>query len=336
MRIRALKSVRPVEARLMVRLANAERAAAEALRAKSEFIAHMSHELRTPLNAVIGFASDRAGACSARRASQIWRICARHSACRPRPACADRRCSGIRQYRSRPLSPGTGSGSNSPKLAAPPSRTSRPRLFPPRGSDIGFAIPGDVRADPLALTRILTNLHRQCPGLYRRRRRRRRGCSPRGRRAGRRCATAGIGFSGLGRGQRRPRLRATSTGPAGHRRGSWACHRHGIGPAHGRGDPAVLGQGDGSVMEVADWRPMLAPSNQPWLTRLGVTASRAFEGKSACRSDRASPSCRRLEWRGPQPRSRQMPESPIRSPAIHRHSNSVLPWLVDHVHADDA
>jgi len=54
--IRALKSTRPVEARLMVRLANAERGAMEALRSKSEFIAHMSHELRTPLNAVIGFA----------------------------------------------------------------------------------------------------------------------------------------------------------------------------------------------------------------------------------------------------------------------------------------
>jgi signal transduction histidine kinase len=53
--IRTLRSTRPVEARLMVRLANAERGAAEALRSKSEFIAHMSHELRTPLNAVIGF-----------------------------------------------------------------------------------------------------------------------------------------------------------------------------------------------------------------------------------------------------------------------------------------
>jgi len=53
--LKALKSTRPVEAKLMVRLANAERGAAEALRAKSEFIAHMSHELRTPLNAVIGF-----------------------------------------------------------------------------------------------------------------------------------------------------------------------------------------------------------------------------------------------------------------------------------------
>jgi len=53
--LRTLKTVRPVEAKLMVRLANAERAAAEAQRSKSEFIAHMSHELRTPLNAVIGF-----------------------------------------------------------------------------------------------------------------------------------------------------------------------------------------------------------------------------------------------------------------------------------------
>jgi signal transduction histidine kinase len=53
--IRTLRATRPVEGKLMVRLANAERGAAEALRSKSEFIAHMSHELRTPLNAVIGF-----------------------------------------------------------------------------------------------------------------------------------------------------------------------------------------------------------------------------------------------------------------------------------------
>jgi len=59
--VRALKSTRPVEARLMVRLANAERGAMEALRAKSEFMAHMSHELRTPLNAVIGFSEIIAG-----------------------------------------------------------------------------------------------------------------------------------------------------------------------------------------------------------------------------------------------------------------------------------
>ena len=53
--VRALLATRPEEARLLVRLANAERGAAEARRSKSEFIAHMSHELRTPLNAIIGF-----------------------------------------------------------------------------------------------------------------------------------------------------------------------------------------------------------------------------------------------------------------------------------------
>ncbi|MDE2181638.1 MAG: HAMP domain-containing histidine kinase [Alphaproteobacteria bacterium] len=54
--IRSLRSTRPAEARLLVRLANAEREAVEAHRSRSEFVAHMSHELRTPLNAVIGFA----------------------------------------------------------------------------------------------------------------------------------------------------------------------------------------------------------------------------------------------------------------------------------------
>jgi signal transduction histidine kinase len=53
--VRALRSVRPFEAQLLVKLAHAERAAAESQRSKSEFIAHMSHELRTPLNAIIGF-----------------------------------------------------------------------------------------------------------------------------------------------------------------------------------------------------------------------------------------------------------------------------------------
>jgi signal transduction histidine kinase len=54
--IRALRSTRPAEARLLVRLASAEREAVEAQRSKTEFVAHMSHELRTPLNAIIGFA----------------------------------------------------------------------------------------------------------------------------------------------------------------------------------------------------------------------------------------------------------------------------------------
>ena len=51
----ALLGAAPSEAKLLVRLANAERGAAEPTRSKPEVIAHMSHELRTPLNAIIGF-----------------------------------------------------------------------------------------------------------------------------------------------------------------------------------------------------------------------------------------------------------------------------------------
>ncbi|HEY7978535.1 MAG TPA: HAMP domain-containing sensor histidine kinase [Rhizomicrobium sp.] len=50
-----LRSVKPDEVKLRIRLAEAERRAIEANRAKTEFIGHMSHELRTPLNAIIGF-----------------------------------------------------------------------------------------------------------------------------------------------------------------------------------------------------------------------------------------------------------------------------------------
>jgi signal transduction histidine kinase len=52
---RALKAKKNDEVKLLIRLADAERRAAEADRSKAEFITHMSHELRTPLNAIIGF-----------------------------------------------------------------------------------------------------------------------------------------------------------------------------------------------------------------------------------------------------------------------------------------
>jgi signal transduction histidine kinase len=52
---RTLRAKRPEEARLLVRLADAERRAVVAERAKSRFMAHVNHELRTPLNAIIGF-----------------------------------------------------------------------------------------------------------------------------------------------------------------------------------------------------------------------------------------------------------------------------------------
>jgi signal transduction histidine kinase len=54
--IKSLRATRPDETRLLVRLADAERRAADAERAKARFVAQVSHELRTPLNAIIGFA----------------------------------------------------------------------------------------------------------------------------------------------------------------------------------------------------------------------------------------------------------------------------------------
>ena len=53
--VRTLKATKPEKARLLVRLADAERRATEAERARREFVGHMSHELRTPLNAIIVF-----------------------------------------------------------------------------------------------------------------------------------------------------------------------------------------------------------------------------------------------------------------------------------------
>jgi two-component system cell cycle sensor histidine kinase PleC len=53
--VKNLRATKPEEAKIRIRLADAERRAFESERAKTEFIGHMSHELRTPLNAIIGF-----------------------------------------------------------------------------------------------------------------------------------------------------------------------------------------------------------------------------------------------------------------------------------------
>ena len=103
--IRALRSTHPAEARLLVRLANAEREAVEAQRSKTEFVAHMSHELRTPLERHHRLRrSDRARLLWRGRPSQIHRICPRHRHGGAQPAFQDRRHPRIRQPRSRALS----------------------------------------------------------------------------------------------------------------------------------------------------------------------------------------------------------------------------------------
>jgi len=157
--VRALKSTRPVEARLMVRLANAERGAAQALRAKSEFIAHMSHELRTPLNAVIGFSEVIAGGCFGAPGHPKYAEYARdiHAAGRNLHA----KIGDILEFAN--IEAGHFPLKEEPvelaALAAACLGEHQGRAFSRRiHLSLGFGEPGLVRADPLAVRRILSNL----------------------------------------------------------------------------------------------------------------------------------------------------------------------------------
>ena len=157
--IRALKSTRPVEARLMVRLANAERGAKEALRSKSEFIAHMSHELRTPLNAVIGFAEIIADGLFGPPGHAKYGEYARDIAEAGKNLHA--KIDDILEFANIeagrfPLRPQAIELADAVSAAI---EEHQGRAFSRRISlSLAFGEPGQVRADPRALRRILSNL----------------------------------------------------------------------------------------------------------------------------------------------------------------------------------
>lgn len=156
---RTLKSTRPLEARLMVRLANAERGAVEAVRAKSEFIAHMSHELRTPLNAVIGFseiiAQEMYGPCGHDKYGEYARDIGEAGRNLHAKIGDILEFANIEAGRF-PLSE---EAVDLAGLAAACVDEQQGRAFSRRISlSLAFCEPGHVRADAKAVRRILTNL----------------------------------------------------------------------------------------------------------------------------------------------------------------------------------
>jgi signal transduction histidine kinase len=157
--IRTLRTLRPIEAKLMVRLANAERAAVEAARSKSEFIAHMSHELRTPLNAVIGFSEVIAQGLYGPPGHPKYAEYARDIGDAGRGLHA--RIGDILEFANieagrYPLQPET---VDLAALARACVDEHKGRAFSRRiALDMGFTSAALVRADPLAIRRILSNL----------------------------------------------------------------------------------------------------------------------------------------------------------------------------------
>jgi two-component system cell cycle sensor histidine kinase PleC len=157
--IRALKSTRPVEAKLMVRLAHAERGALEALRAKSEFMAHMSHELRTPLNAVIGFSDIIARDIYGEPGHPKYAEYARDIGAAGRALHG--RIGDILDFANIEAGhyPLTEDAVELAELTRACVEDHQGRAFSRRISlSLAFGEPGRVRADPRALTRILSNL----------------------------------------------------------------------------------------------------------------------------------------------------------------------------------
>ena len=157
--IRALKSTRPVEARLLVRLANAERGAMEALRSKSEFIALMSHELRTPLNAVIGFAEIIADGLFGPPGHPKYREYARDIAGAGKSLHA--KIDDILEFANVEAGrfPLRAQAIELAEAVGASIEEQQGRAFSRRISlSLAFGEPGRVRADPRALRRILSNL----------------------------------------------------------------------------------------------------------------------------------------------------------------------------------
>jgi signal transduction histidine kinase len=157
--LRALQRLKstPTDAKLLVRLAHAERAAMEAQRSKAEFIAHMSHELRTPLNAVIGF--------SELIASELFGPHAKYSEYARDIGDAGRslnaRISDILEFANIEAGrhPLTEEMVDLAALAKSCVADQQGRAFSRRITlCLGYAEPGTVRADSRAVRRILANL----------------------------------------------------------------------------------------------------------------------------------------------------------------------------------
>ena len=239
--IRNLKTLRPVEARLMVRLAAAERAAAEAARSKSEFTAHMSHELRTPLNAVIGFSEVIGEEFYGPAGHPKYVEYARDIADAGRNLHA--KIGDILEFSNieagrYPLLP---EFVDLAEIASTCVDDQKGRAFSRRVDlAVGFAEPGLVRADPRALKRIFSNLLVNALDYTAQGGRVRVNINDEEGTLVARIADSGAGFSGAEQRQAGKRLSAFRPRRHGHWRGPGPGHRHGIGAAAGRRDAAVF------------------------------------------------------------------------------------------------